>query len=97
MDNLKAQKATGVSVEEFYAMQDKALAEKSVGKQANLFRYSMVVLARVEPMPTFDQFRSMLDEDIETLVKECKAMNPRHFPEEKPAEPVPGEEKKSES
>lgn len=85
--DLKVQKATGISVEDFYAAQDAAMQEPAVGKRTNLLRYSCVILARVEPLPTFDGFRAMLDDDIDALVKECKLKNPRHFPAEEQADP----------
>lgn len=90
----KPQKATGISVETFYDAQEAATQERSSGKRTNLLRYSVLLLARVEPMPSFDEFRAMPDDDIDALVKECKKLNPRHFdkPEEEPVD-----EKKSAS
>ena len=90
----KPQKATGISVETFYDAQDAAMQEKSPGKRTNLLRYSVLLLARVEPMPTLDEFRALPDDEIDALVRECKQLNPRHFdlPQEEP-----GGEKKSAS
>lgn len=93
MTKYTARKATGVSVEEFYAAQDEALKVEALGKRTNLLRYSCLILARVEPMPTFAEFREMLDDEINALVNECKKLNPRHFDE--PTEKVT--EKKSET
>jgi hypothetical protein len=94
-----ARKATGVSVEEFYAAQDEAMKKVkgepkySTGQYINLTNYSCLTLARVEPMPTYEEFKNFLDEDIAALVDECKAQNPRHWKSD--AEPV--DEKKSET
>jgi hypothetical protein len=88
-----ARKATGVSVEDFYAAQDAALKVDALGKRTNMLRYSCLVLARVDPMPSYDEFREMLDDEINALVNECKKQNPRHFDE--PAALV--DEKKSET
>lgn len=90
----KPQKATGASVSEFYDLQDQAMAEPSTGKRTNRLRYSCLVLARVEPMPSFEEFEGMLDDEINSLVDECKKLNPRHFAEIK-AEEL--DEKKKES
>jgi hypothetical protein len=96
-----ARKATGVSVEEFYAAQDEAMkATKtgelvySLGVRSNKMMYSALILARVEPMPSYEEFREWLDEDIVALVEECKKLNPRHFAK---AEDAPVDEKKSAS
>ena len=88
---LKPQKATGISVEAFYDAQEAASKEPSVGKRTNLMRYSVLILARVEPMPSFGEFEQMLDDDIDNLVQECKKLNPRHFAQ---SQEEPDEKKK---
>jgi len=95
-----AKKATGVSVEDFYAAQAEAAMKVkgepkySTGVYINKVYYSCLILARVEPMPTYSEFREWLDEDMLELVNECKKLNPRHFD---PVEAEPVDEKKSET
>jgi hypothetical protein len=97
----EARKSTGVSVEDYYNAIDETFKTDKEGKYIHSTGvrelknfYAVFVLARVNPMPSYDEFKEWLDEDIFELWKKCKSLNPRHFPVE-PAAPVG--EKKSET
>jgi hypothetical protein len=97
----EARKATGASVEDFFNNQDDIFKTDKDGKYIYLSGtretktyYNALVLARVNPMPSYDEFKGWDEDDIVELWEKCKALNRRHFGGE-PAAPI--DEKKSET
>lgn len=79
----QAERATVEMVEKFYDLLDEANQEKNLIRSHNKRRFAILTLGLRNP-PSWDEFRAMLDEDIEKLCDEIRAKNPAHFPGYKP-------------